>query len=86
MAKEGKKIKDNMNEAVDKLKGIGEDIRKEITDENGLVMKSAEASMVLLPTEARKNIIESHKSMVKAGQVMADEYLKAVDKLLKKGS
>jgi len=86
---EGKKKKkwaDRIDDAVDDLKDFGEDIRGELKDQDGIAVKSAAALLAPLHKDAQKNLVEAHKSLIKAGKVMVDDYLEAVDNLLKEVS
>ena len=83
---EPKKFENHIKKSVDHLKEIGNDIKEEITGKNGIFVKTAKASMELLPQNAKKHIITAHKESFEAVKVLVDEYLDAVNKLINKVS
>lgn len=86
MEKKEKKAKEHFDEAIDKLKEVGDDIRDEIKDQDGIAVKGAAASLAVFPKETRKNLVESQKSFVKAVKSVTEDYLEGLDNLLKEVS
>ena len=81
-----KQPKESFDKVISKIKGAGEDFRKNIKDQEGVLIKTTSASMSILPRDARKHLVMAHKEVVEAGKVMVEDYLQAIDNLLKEVS
>jgi hypothetical protein len=88
--KGGKKMEEkkkvSVDKVVEKIKKVGDKIRSDMKDSQGVLMKTASASMSVFPKEARKHLLTAHKETVQAGRVMVEDYLKALDNLIQEVS
>jgi len=75
--------RERIEELIKNVKETGEKVRKEMKDREGLVIKAAAASLSPLPPEMRKHIVASHKEVVEAVKIGIEDYLDAINNLLK---
>jgi anion-transporting ArsA/GET3 family ATPase len=81
-----KKEEDKFEEAIEKLRESSENLRKNLKDGEGTAIKTISAGMSVLPKEARTHIISAHKEAIEAGKVIVEDYLEALNNLIKEVS